>query len=283
MNRSIPNDIFAELSPDRRERVQALFAALEADRAEAIDPPEGLALAGLARTAEFAVAEGWFTPPGTFVEPRSTAEPRRPELRNWAFTGRMGQAAVLAAMVLIAVGLGLHLIQHLRREAATVMCQNHLRGLHAALCDYSERHDGRFPKAGTIRVPSAGDFLAELSRSGVGVPDESRWCPSLGKLDPDPVGYSYALGFRDGGELNGLWRPTTASDATPILADLPATETRPAPHRGWNVLTVGGSVRATTVSTIGIEGDDIFLNAAGERRAGLHRGDNVLGSPYDRP
>ena len=266
-------------------RLTAALAPLEADR-EADDPPPGLAVAAVARTAEYLVEHGLFTAADGFVEPSAVAEPAAPPAprdTGWLpFTRAHANVAVAAGIAFLVVALVVGGIQNTRRQYQTLTCQNNLRELHGGLAGYSEAHHGRFPQAGTDAVPVAGAYLEELIRNGQAVPQGSRTCP----LAPAsaPVGYAYSLGFVDPtGRLNGLQKPESADDLTPILADLPADGGRPMAHSGWNVLTVGGAVRFTTVSTIGVNGDDIFRNEAGLRRAGLHRNDVCLGLPFDRP
>jgi hypothetical protein len=236
--------------------------------------PEGLAISAIARTAKIVVEE---------LEPRATPKTlirsREPFL-----TRQMVNLAVVAALLFLGLGLGLHLVQQQRRQAELMACQNNLREIHAGLAGYSDLHAGQFPKAGSAAVPAAGDFLQELQRNGQLVSDRSKWCPTTGRLEL-PVGYAYTLGYRDNGALTGLSKPKTADDYSLLVSDLPSVglSMTSHPHGGWNVLSVGGSVRLTTVSTIGPDGDDIFSNAAGERRAGLHRYDTCLGLPADRP
>jgi hypothetical protein len=50
-----------------------------------------------------------------------------------------------------------------------------------------------------------------------------------------------------------------------------------------NVLYAGGAVRFSTTVAAGVNGDDIYRNAAGLARAGLHFEDSSLGRPDDVP
>jgi hypothetical protein len=226
--------------------------------------PEGLAAEAIARVEPM-------------VTPSTLNTNREPFI-----TRQMVNLAVVAALLLLGVGLGLHLIQQSRKQAELMACQNNLREIHGGLAGYSDIHAGQFPKAGSAAVPAAGDFVQELQRSGHLLSDRSKWCPTTGRLEL-PVGYAYTLGYRDNGELTGLSKPKSADDNSLLVSDLPPVGNRQNPHGGWNVLSVSGAVRLTTVSTIGLHGDDIFINAAGERRAGLHRYDTCLGLPADRP
>jgi len=251
-------------------------------------PPAGLALAGIQRVAQHLIAgDDADVDADTDAAPMrsvpSTLVPNRSP-REWAFTRQHINAVVLSLLAILGVSLTMTFVQFMRKQAELLACQNNMRLIHGGLAQYSEQHDGQFPKAGSTAVPSAGDFVAELQRNGLTVSEASKFCPTTGRLEL-PVGYAYTLGYRSGGELNGVWKPITADDATPILADLPglAAGAKSTAHGGWNVLYVSGAVRFTTQSRIGQDRDDIFLNAAGERRAGLSRYDTCLGLPADRP
>lgn len=264
----------------RLRTLSAALAPLATDR-EPEAPPPGLALAALSHTAEYLVANGLFSARDGFTSESPVAEPNsqyrearwQPLLRSWV------NAGVIAAVVLLSLGLGLPAVQKARESYQQSVCQNNLRELHAGLVGYSDTHDGRFPQAGTASVPTAGGFFDELARSGQPIATATRRCP----LQPSDaiaaqVGYAYSLGFRDPlGELYGLRKPQTAEDLTPIVADLPSGR-----HIGWNVLHVGGSVQFTR-SPIMASGDDLFHNEAGRTAAGLHRGDVCLGRPFDVP
>jgi hypothetical protein len=260
--------------------LSALLAPLAADR-EADAPPPGLALSAIAATAEHLVANGLFTAKNGFSQPAAEVHPDsryresrwQPLVRGWVNVG------VIAAVVLLTLGLGLTGVQKARQSYQQSACQNNLRELHGGLVGYSEAHDGRFPQVGTEGVPTAGGFYAELARSGQPLPESVRGCPiQLPDTFGTPVGYSYSLGFRDPlGRLNGLRRPETAEDLTPIASDLPTGG-----HSGWNVLHVGGSVHLTRTSVL-VSGDDLFRNDAGRTAAGLHRHDVCLGRPFDVP
>lgn len=255
--------------------ISAALAPLAADRDDDTPPP-GLALAAIAHTAEYVVSNGLFTGRDGFAPPSAVSEPDsgyrearwQPALRGWVNVG------VVAAVVLLAGGLGLTAIQKGRQSYQQYACQDHLRELHAGLVGYSESHEGRFPQAGTAAVPTAGAYFAELSRSGQPISEAARGCPLEGA---DSVGYSYTLGFKTDGRLVGLRKPETAEDLTPIAADLPGGG-----HGGWNVLYVGGSVQFSRSSVLPNR-DDLFRNDAGRTAAGLHRGDVCLGRPFDVP
>ena len=52
---------------------------------------------------------------------------------------------------------------------------------------------------------------------------------------------------------------------------------------GQNVLFLDGSVRFCPTRTVGLSGDDIYLNRVGRQAAGLDAADTVLGSSASSP
>ena len=174
-----------------------LLAVIEADR-EAVAPPPGLALRTLGRVAEALVAERRFDPTtGRFREPPATVPSevaRRqpsadgPVFLSWA----RADTLVVAALVLLAVALGLPLVQKARTRADFVACQDQLRGLHTGLKGYADTHDGQLPKVGTPALPTAGGFVNELALAGQTDPTRPLGCGRR-EGDPDP-GYAYTLG-----------------------------------------------------------------------------------------
>ena len=255
------------------ELLKSHLAYLGTDRIEEI-APAGLALLSIAHVAEYLANH----PNGEPVPPTTPA--------TWAndrpnFIGRPRADIIVAASIaFVCLGLLLPGIQKLRQRSQTVACQDNLRELHSALAGYSDTHDGRFPQVGSDRVPTAGAFVAELTRAGQYPMTLKPYCPS----DPSntDVGYAYSLGYHGKlGELVGprLPDPEASSELLPISADLPANTN----HGGWNVLMAGGSVRFTKSTTLGTAGDDIFTNDDHQTRAGLHRHDVSLGRPFDRP
>lgn len=301
----------------RLERLRLALRPLEADR-DSIDPPRGLAVAAIARTAEYVVAHGLMPRRTTSVEvpccataapaagatPAAAATPvavtaaalpRRPvteslNLPSW----RHADALIAAGIAFLAFGIIVAGIGRLRHESQVVDCQNGLRGLHVALAGYSDTHDGRYPTVGTRQVPVAGEFVNELARAGQLAPGQRVGCPVAVPTAARPiqpvvpaVGYTYTLGFvGPGHQVTGLQRtdaPAGPTDWTAVSADLPAG-TAGAPHaRGLNVLYLGGMVRFATNPAAGVNGDDIYHNDAGLVRAGLHIFDASLGRPNDVP
>ena len=278
------------------DRLRQALRPLEADR-DGYDPPPGLAVAAIARTAEYLVANG-LVQAEPEPEPEETSADRPP---SWTPSrssppgggGRTcwsppGSGSWRSGCWPAGVG-------RLRHDAQVAACQDGLRGLHVALTGYSDTHDGRYPEVGTRQVPVAGAFAAELARSGHLPPNQPVSCPvAAGSPRRSPtrtsipaVGYAYTLGFVGPGDrVTGLRRadaPGGASDWTAVSADLPTPRPQ-APHsRGQNVLYLGGMVRFAATPAAGVNGDDIYHNEAGVVRAGLHVLDTSLGRPTDIP
>lgn len=277
----------------RVDRVRQALRPLEADR-DGYDPPRGLAVAAIARTAEYLVANGLFRAEPEPEEPRpvpSKAVRRLDAEPVFPVWWRRADVLVAAGIGFLAFGILASGIGRLRHDAQVTACQDRLRGLHAALSGYSDTRDGRYPEVGTRQVPVAGAFAAELARSGHLPPGRSVACPVAPRpaaiADPHvvPVGYAYTLGFVGPNQrVTGLRRadvPGGVSDWNVVAADLPAP---PAPHaRGQNVLYLGGMVRFATTPAAGVNGDDIYHNDAGLIGAGLHVFDASLGRPSDVP
>ncbi len=253
--------------------LRAHLATLNTDRGPD-EAPAGLALATIAFVAEH-IASDPVGEAGPLVKPRTWANDRP----NFASRPR-ADLLVAACLAFVFVGLLLPAVQKFRHRSQTIACQENLRELHTALAGYSDTHDGRFPQVGTDCVPTAGAFVAELTRAGQYPPTLKPLCPS--EPTATEVGYAYSLGYHGRfGELIGprLPDPEANSELLPISADLPAQVS----HGGWNVLMAGGSVRFTKTPTLGNTGDDIFTNDAHQPRAGLHRHDVSLGRPFDSP
>jgi prepilin-type processing-associated H-X9-DG protein len=198
------------------------------------------------------------------------------------------------------------------RDQVQVACQNNLRVLHAALTDYSQRHGGEFPRVDEEPPTNVAGIYAPLLRDdGALTTTAYLACPSRGQT-PTPVrpltelkglpphelaraaeqmggGYAYSLGYVDRGRLVGL-RSDEDHQHLPILADRPQVQggqwAANSPNhggRGQNVLFVDGHVQFFTVPTVGVEGDNIFINQQGVVAAGRWRHDSVLGSGAARP
>jgi hypothetical protein len=299
--------------PEARARLEALrplLAPLAAD-ADPPEPPPGLALATLARVAEY--ARGGL-PKAPQPSRRQVGAPRRGL--------RLADLAVAAALLLLAGGLGLSWLARQRRDAQVLACQNNLFVYWGALQRYSDQHPdpgpstvgGAFPQV-EAHAPRnfAGVFLPVLATDGVLGDDVSVGCPALGRRPPprytlqelDEMAhqcpgefkaaarefsgdYAYSLGYVQNDILYGLRRDS--GDYLPILADRPpAAGAGNSPNHGGggqNVLYIGGQVRWCVDRGAGVDRDDIYLNQKYQLLAGENRLDTVLGpsdaSPYPR-
>ena len=275
-------------------RHAAVFTRLATDF-HAPAPPSGLALRAVGRLAEVLVADCSSPTLETIIIP-STAVPRIESDAPVYFGKRRADLFVAACVSFLVVGLAVTGVQKLRADASVRHCQNTLRDMHVALSNYADTHQGRFPTVGGSAGPQAGDFANELARAGTLPKGITPACPADPAAGTRPAGYAYTLGFRaPGGTLVGFRRPDPVNgddDGVPMLADFPAAAIAPAggpmspvsPHgRGQNVLFAGGFVRFTTSAGVGLNGDDIYRNAAGVVAAGLSPVDVCLGRPADRP
>lgn len=259
-------------------------------------PPPGLALRAVSRLAEVLVADSTSPTKESIILP-SSAVTRIDSPDSPVYLGRRRADLFVAACVsFLVIGLAVTGVQKLRADAAVRHCQNTLREMHGALTTYADAHQGRFPTVGGSAGPQAGDFAAELARAGTLPKGFAPACPADDAGGTRQAGYAYTLGFRaPGGTLVGFRRPDPVNgddDGVPMLADFPARAVAPdagplspvSPHgRGQNVLFAGGFVRFTTSAGVGLNGDDIYRNAAGVVAAGLSPTDVCLGRPADRP
>jgi hypothetical protein len=297
--------------PEAQKRLEQLRRRLDllAEDGAEEEPAEGLWVRTLARVAEHKC--------------RNLPQAPRPGA-NQAASGRLPwrRADVLVAACLLVVvgGLTASGLLRLRTGDEVLACQNNLREFHHALSAYSDQNEGKFPWV-EAQPPRhfAGCFVPILNDAGLLPKNLSASCPShrgrslsipsLAELEDlrvnqpgvfrsvvrDLAGcYAYPLGYRDthDGHTVHLGLTRQMDGELPLLADRPPTDGAaegPAnsPNhggRGQNVLFVGGHVRFCTARTVGLGGDDIYVNA--ERRVEYGHGarDSVLGpseaSPY---
>jgi hypothetical protein len=283
--------------------LRAVLAPLEAAREE-YEPPADLWNRTLARVAEHIVATEGPTARAddsltdeAIRRAAAVADPIVPARPIAASAGGSDAGAPPARRrnVVAALGLSLAVVAlvlpfaiHLRIQQRQVACQNTMREFYQAAANYSENHNGEFPKVADGKP--AATAAEALKLSGY-LSEQTRFtCPAAPPEESAPVAlanYAYSLGFRDeSGHLQGLDR-RPGSDVMPILADAPMRtggHVLPVNHRhGQNVLFAGGNVRFCTTPTVGVDGDNIFTNVRGEVGAGLHRLDSVLGRPEEIP
>jgi hypothetical protein len=299
--------------PELRARLERLRRALEplAADAEAPAPPAGLAIGALARIAEYRCRALPSAPPPTpsqRLAPGTRRMPRRADL------------LVAAALLLVIGGLALPTVQRLRRvydHRAT--CFNNLRALGVSLRAYADHHSGYLPRVYKEgHLSRAGMFVPVLYEAGLLNANTRLVCPGdQGRAAPQPPSledlerlfnqnpqafeeavrnlagsYAYTMGYQKGDSLQGLRLDEKLGDQRldellPVAADrLPCDARGNSPNHGGdgqNVLYLGGNARWCTLRTVGINGDDIYLNRNNKVAAGITREDTVLGSSESSP
>ncbi|HEY7311920.1 MAG TPA: hypothetical protein VH643_21330 [Gemmataceae bacterium] len=293
-----------ETSPELRSRLELLERALAplSSDAEAPEPRPGLVLSTLARIAEHQCRKLPDAPPPSRSQASSGG-------RYWF---RRPDALVAAVLLIVFGGLSTSALLHLWRDYhARMECQNNLRVIWGGLQRYCDSHEGDFPRVeekGPHGV--AGIFAPVLFDEGSLTSEASLRCPaqkataarphSLREMEElygrDPElyrreagtlagDYAYTLGYRDDGGHHGL--RCDSGDRLPIMADrLGSLDQRNSANhggRGQNVLFLGGNVIFCTQRTVGIDGDDIFVNWDNRVLAGKAREDTVLGASGDTP
>jgi prepilin-type processing-associated H-X9-DG protein len=307
-------------NPEARRRLALLRQALEplsADSEE--EPPPGLGVRTLAHIARHQrrLAKTVATPPARPVLNLPPA-PRSSSLEGGTGRGRWRRADVLiaAALLLAVLSLVAAALPRMWNEYRIYACQNNLRLFHQALAAYSEQHHHAFPKVEEEPpLNVAGIFVPILRDSGTLPANVSLTCPGSDQGPPPSLTveqlaelrrtrpetfqalahqlagcYAYPLGYLSAEALCGL---TSDDDARlPIVADAPPdfSNYRDAlgnslnhGGRGQNVLFIDGHAEFLTVRTVGVGGDDIYLNQDGLVAAGRDRFDSVLGASWATP
>jgi hypothetical protein len=287
--------------PEARSRLEALrlaLAPLEDDRA-GVEPPAGLVQRTLALVAEH----------HPFQLPPAPAAPREQlgsPVRRWFW--RI-DVLVAACLLVLVGGLSTTALAQAWTRYQRTACARNLNQFWVSLSAYSDHHDNAFPRVEAEGARSvAGIFVPVLHDSGllgdvsVGCPAQGRQAPpshSVAELErlqrtaPEEFrraagalagGYAYSLGYRENGVLCGLRRD--CGDHVPIMADCPPAgggNSRNHGGAGQNVLYIGGTVRWCVRPTVGIAGDDIYVNKDNRVLAGVHRVDTVLGASDAQP
>jgi hypothetical protein len=263
-----------------------------------IEPPPGLAFATLARISEYRCALP--------IAPRPSPHQHDLVPRRW---GRPVDWLVAAVLLILVGGLVMPLLARQWREQRRLACENNLRKFWVGLQAYADRTDNDFPRVEAEGARGvAGIFVPILTDCGL-LKDVSIACPAQGQQEPlsytvvdleqlfrtSPVAfrsvahdlaghYAYCLGYEDGQTLRGLRRDT--GDGLPILADYSGADAHNSSNHagaGQNVLYVGGNVRWCVLPTVGLDGDNIYVNHQFRVRAGLCHADTVLGASDARP
>lgn len=289
---------------DAARRLEVLRLALEplAADAEPIAPAPGLVIRTLGKVAEHITQR---------TLPKAPTRTQAPNIER-AFW-RRADFLVAASILLTVLGLGIPALLHLRNAggANRIDCQNNLREMFVALQSY---HDQRrvFPDINSAGPYKAAGLVAPLlQEAGCWPARVSARCPGngppinlsvslqeLNAMDPDRAmpliaqlipGYAYSLGYKDA--ANNIRAPRLDPDLpnslVPIMSDAPGDVlTGNSPNHGGtgqNVLFQDGHVRYTTIRTVGLASDDIFLNQAKLVAAGLGKRDTVLGRSAASP
>jgi prepilin-type processing-associated H-X9-DG protein len=293
---------YVEADPAARERLESLrhtFDLLAADRADP-EPPPNLALRTLVRVAELSARE----------------LPRAPACGSRAAGGafpfwRRADVLVAACLLLTALGILTHWVYSLRRPDGTAQlaaCQDNLRKFYVGLKNYADLHRNEFPnvaRAADSPKNVAGLIVPILMDSQTLPEPVSVRCPANGPAQACPWSlrelramgpeefrrnvdqlascYAYSLGYRADGAVVGLrFEPDKPNHRLPVMADCPPADPSNgnSPNhgsKGQNVLFMDGHVEFCKLRTVGVGGDDIFLNKASEVAAGLDWMDSVLG------
>jgi prepilin-type processing-associated H-X9-DG protein len=294
-----------QVDPEARRRLnqlQGMVEPLATDKADNA-PPKDLTVRTLARVAEYCSLDLTRAPQ---VFARFGAQRSR-----W----RRADVAVAAAIVLLALLLGVPTLLHMRSPgmgAALAGCQNNLREFGVGLQMFKDQHH-QFPSV-VVEKPrdAAGMVVPILASAGVKQDAANLLCPGSGFTDACSMSleqaraldldlfsqqaghlvpsYAYSLGYRDkSGNYFGPMVPVglQASDF-PIMADSPPADggmgnSDNHAGAGQNVLFADGHVRFVSLRTIGLQGDDIYRNKANQVAAGLDPCDPVLGSSAAKP
>ncbi len=292
--------------PDYRlelARLETRLRKLEAMREEEEVAPPGLS----DRTCRFVFAQ--------LATPASLGTSLSPQVSPPSWVHRMTRLdfAMAAAVVLIACGLIAPAVENSRYRTHVAACQDNLRGLGAALNNYSQAHGGYFPNVPTQgKLASAGIYAPVLLQNGLIKEAGSFVCPdsrlaakqrgfsipTFSELELKPqvevealrptIGGSYAYNL--GYTRDGQYYPTKNlyRDSFPVMADAPSNNLANLQSdnhrgRGQNVLTESGAVQFVVNSKPFGRDDDIYLNNAGQVAAGIGSNDVVLGGSGATP
>jgi anti-sigma-K factor RskA len=267
-------------------------------------PPPGLAdrtLRFIAESSESGGGNDLDLQPSGKRKSRSAAarEPLAPAMHPWRFV----DVAVALAVCLAGACLVLPLLNISRANARVVACANNVREIGTAMTEYSEHHNGFFPRVAETGSLAAGGIYAPTLLAGgyvtnprlficPGSPladDASLRIPSLAELQKATAdklaqlhrqmggSYGYALGYRQA----GVYRPTRNlyRESFALVADMPSEDFSSSLNHcsnGQNVLLEDGHV--VFLKSCRLEGstDDIFTNDDGKAAAGCHVNDAVV-------
>ncbi len=220
-------------------------------------------------------------------------------LSSWRFA----DIAMALAVCICASALALPMISASRSNAQVMACANNERQIGVGLAQYSEHHNGYFPRiAESGSLAAAGIYAPTLLSGGYvesprvfvcpgssAADDQSLRIPTIAEIQQmsgQPLvklrrqmggSYGYALGYRQG----GVYRPTRNlyREAFALVADMPSDDHASSPNHngsGHNVLLEDGHVVFLTTCRMDGSTDDIFTNDEGKVAAGCHINDAVV-------
>jgi prepilin-type processing-associated H-X9-DG protein len=289
--------------PEAHKRLDQLRQRLDVlgQDADESDPPAGLWVRALARVAEHKCRTLPAAPPPAARTGAGRAWWRRADL------------LVAAALLVVVGGLGVVWLAGFGEKRHRVECANNLRRFHQALLAYADKDpEGRFPWVESQPPRNfAGSFVPALNEAGVLPADLSVNCPASEPRRPSSITfaelddlrrrqrdeyhdvtrglggcYAYALGYQDPASGSHLGLTRRMDGQLPIMSDAPPCRSGNdvsagnSPNhggQGQNVLYVDGHVAFKETRNVGLDGDDIFLNADQRCRAGRGPRDTVLG------
>lgn len=281
-----------ETDPALREELEALRRCLEPLSVDAghVACPGGLAM----RTCNYVAAE---------VESTMVRVPAA-AVRGWRFSDMLVAATVLIA----ASAVFFPAVNHSRRNAQVVGCQNNTHFTWLGMAQASDAHGGVLPISYSGNENAAGIWAAFLRENDYVTDDKVFICPAsslAGKADfrvptreqlRAATGATYeemkrfmsgSYGFPLGYLEKGTWRPVKFQNRASyaLMADAPNLElagyqTSNHDSEGQNVLFEDGSVRFMRNCRDCPFKDDIFHNDKGELAPGVHVNDSVIAPSY---
>jgi prepilin-type processing-associated H-X9-DG protein len=298
-------EAYLQSNPEARRRLEVLRNAVDPLALDAgdVEPPPALSIRTLGRVAEYCCRDLPRAPADRVVRAPAAGRPL------W----RRADVLVAATLLLTAMGVAIPWLSHAHAQRCVTECQNNLRVFYEALKTYGDQHDNKLPNVAALQPPRnvAGLVAPILMDAGTLAPDANVGCPGNSKprtcpltlerlqaLDPEGFKkqaqdliccYAYSLGYRDESGYHGpAFKLEDGNHLVPIMADRPPRDPstgNSANHGGdgQNVLFLDGHVRFCPTRTVGMNGDDIYLNRDGFQAAGLDWTDTVLGSSASSP
>ncbi len=307
--------------PALQEELAVLHGSLDVldDGPRHFEPPEGLAR----RTCQFVAEQAAEIEKAVPHEAAGQAEVRQAPVvvpgeqarcrRNRTESGepltsaaepwRFVDLATAVAICFAAAALIFPLINVSRANARVAACANKLRQVGVGLTQYSEQHNGYFPRVEESGELAVGGIYAPTLLSEGYVTDPRMFvCPSsdladvtsfripslseLRAADGDKLAgyrasmggsFGYALGYRE----KGAYKPTRNlyRDCFALASDAPSEDGSVSPNHGWlghNVLLEDGHIVYLRSCRIDGSTDNIFMNDDGRVAAGCHVNDSVV-------